>query len=237
MHMPSKKICKLDENTQHCVACGIDEESMSKGKCRTPHTGTENPFAYASVDLETTGLDTDRCQILQCGIVLEDFISPREELPAAEWLVLQHGGFYYGQSFAMQMNAKILKSIADVEAGIKAGHKNLPSYCYIDDLTETVEEWLKAQGWKGGPLLCVGKNFGSFDRQMLINAGFEIRMHHRSLDPVTLYYDPFEDWNQPPNMKICCERANVDSNVKHEALADAYQVIELLRSGYGVECE
>lgn len=234
--MLSKKTCELNENTQRCEDCGIDAASMQKGKCRAPYTGSEEPFAYASIDLETTGLYKESCQIIQFGIVLDDLVSPIEELPACEWLVLQDDGIYTGQAFALQMNAKILKSIADVETGIKADHGNLPNYCYSYELSDTVQDWLEEQGWRGNPLLCAGKNFAAFDRQFLLELGllWDIQMQHRSLDPVNLYYHPLEDWRQPPNMKTCCERAGIDSDVKHEALADAYMVIRLIREGYGI---
>jgi hypothetical protein len=54
---------------------------------------------------------------------------------------------------------------------------------------------------------------------------------HRCLDPAILYFDPLLD-SQLPDLKTCKERAGVPNPVSHEALADAMDVVHLLRKHF-----
>jgi hypothetical protein len=58
-----------------------------------------------------------------------------------------------------------------------------------------------------------------------------IRVRSRILDPSIL----FCDWNEDdslPSLIRCKERANIEGIVTHNALEDAWDVIELLRKHY-----
>jgi hypothetical protein len=79
-----------------------------------------------------------------------------------------------------------------------------------------------------------GKNFGTFDKLFLQELPWWqklIRTRSRILDPAIL----FCDWNEDdslPSLYKCKQRANVEGIVTHNALEDAWDVIELLRKHY-----
>ena len=83
-----------------------------------------------------------------------------------------------------------------------------------------------------------GKNFFTFDInfinplfEMSSELGNSIKFRSRVLDPAILY----ADWNNDdalPGLGLCKERAGLDPLVTHDALEDAWDVIELLRKKY-----
>ena len=79
-----------------------------------------------------------------------------------------------------------------------------------------------------------GKNFGTFDKLFLQQLPWWqklIRTRQRVLDPAILCVD----WNSDeslPSLKQCKERMDVEGIVTHNALDDAWDVIEILRKFY-----
>lgn len=79
-----------------------------------------------------------------------------------------------------------------------------------------------------------GKNFSTFDKLFLEQLPWWqklIRTRARVLDPSVL----FCNWNEDeslPSLAKCKERAKIDGIVTHNALEDAWDVIELLRKHY-----
>ena len=79
-----------------------------------------------------------------------------------------------------------------------------------------------------------GKNFGTFDKLFLQELPWWqklVRTRQRVLDPAILMVD----WNNDkslPNLTTCKERAGVSGIVTHNALEDAWDVIEVLRKFY-----
>ncbi len=79
-----------------------------------------------------------------------------------------------------------------------------------------------------------GKNFGTFDKLFLEQLPWWkklIRTRQRIIDPSILFVDWSED-NSLPSLTKCKERANIEGIVTHNALEDAWDVIELLRKFY-----
>ena len=79
-----------------------------------------------------------------------------------------------------------------------------------------------------------GKNFGTFDKLFLQELPWWqklIRTRQRVLDPAILMVDWFND-KSLPNLTQCKERAGVTGIVTHNALEDAWDVIEVLRKFY-----
>jgi len=177
---------------------------------------------YVSVDIETTGLDPDRCQILEIGAVWEDWQRPLKELPTYRRLVVHDE--YYGSAFALAMNVNLLKELSG---------ERQPWFLDENQVAEDMAEWLKSCGWDGKTgLMPAGKNFASFDRQFLKRLPrFEqlVRLHHRTLDPAILYWQP--DDEKLPDSKTCYERAGIDGKVAHTAVEDALAVVRLIRMG------
>ncbi len=179
---------------------------------------------YASIDIETTGLDPDRCQILEIGIVLDDLSKqePVEDLPSFQCYLRRDE--FVGEPIALAMNAAIFKRIADLAPGY--------NYTYADSVYHQVEDWLISKGAyaHGDKLLCAGKNFASFDSQFLRRLPrWCVKFHHRSIDPAMWFMDGSP---KPPSLQECCDRAGLGKRVTHGAVEDARLVIELVRLGF-----
>lgn len=178
---------------------------------------------FVSIDLETTGLDEDTCQILEFGAVLHtDEFTPVEELPAFHCYVTHKQ--LVGDPFALALNHDILVKLA------KPG--DYPEYKYIDEvgLILDFEAWLDSNGITG-KVVPAGKNFASFDKQFLKKLpNFKrLKLHHRTLDPAMYFIEPTDEF--PPDTKTCMQRAGLPGEVAHLAIADAMTVIQLMRIG------
>lgn len=177
---------------------------------------------YASVDIETTGLDWNRHQIIEFAAVLDDLADPKplKELPVFHAYVRHEE--VVGHPVALAMNHEILKIIAQGDCG------------YADaELMDAFADFLKQHGRCPLKIVVAGKNFNGFDRNFL-NAlprtDRPVTFHHRTLDPAPLYAkigDP-----EPPSLVECLKRANLTPTYEHRAVGDALDVIRLLRQAY-----
>lgn len=180
---------------------------------------------YVSIDIETTGLDESRCAILQIGAVLEDTADPQpvEDLPSFEVLV-NPGPVLSGEPYALQMNAGLLRRVADGE-GVS------PTLAFIE-----LEDWLlDVAGFrKDARGTLAGKNVANFDLRFLRrHPGWRDDLfYHRSLDPGSLYFDPRTD-ERVPSTEECMARAGLSGVVTHDAVEDARLVVRLLRHRLG----
>lgn len=201
---------------------------------------------YVSIDLETTGLDENEHQIIEFGAIIEDSknLKSYEDSPKYNRIVLARDRKYVFSSVAAAMNADLIKLISQLESGVNIqfyNYENLSTTkLFLDELIPDFKLWLLANGFKENSrgnveIVAAGKNFGSFDRRFLQAIpdfeSYGVRFHHRSIDPVTSYID-WDDDNTPPSTDQCKIRAAIEGNVKHEALADAWDVIQLLRLQY-----
>lgn len=179
---------------------------------------------YASIDLETTGLDYNRDQILEVGIVIDDLSwpdvvkeGPYGGRPYVRLLVWHD--VIHGQAAALAMNKDLLEEIAEAEErGV--GFNTAETDSFLRDFLR--------QHFPGGLVTAAGKNVASFDLPFLKNnmpLSFEL-FHHRSVDPAMLYWQPGDTC---PSLSQCLERAGLPSEVSHRACEDAYQIIQLIR--------
>jgi len=79
-----------------------------------------------------------------------------------------------------------------------------------------------------------GKNFATFDMLFLKQLPWWqklIKIRQRVLDPAILMVNWKEDTSLP-NLKQCKERAGIEGIVTHNALEDAWDVIEVMRKFY-----
>lgn len=79
-----------------------------------------------------------------------------------------------------------------------------------------------------------GKNFGTFDKlflEKLPRWKQFVKVKQRILDPAILYVDWKTDENLP-NLETCKRRANLDAVISHNALEDAWDTLQVLRSKY-----
>lgn len=190
---------------------------------------------YVSIDLETTGLNPRTCQILEFGAVLDDLenLKPVDQLPKFHAYIMpaiyeNQEPLYTGEPFALQMNVAILKKIAD--------RKNNTSDRFISswDLAREFTKFLNENGFSN-KILVAGKNYATFDKTFLdrLQGWNKIKFHHRVLDPMMLFMRKGDQ--EPPRLSTCLQRAGLDDQVKHDAVSDALQVVQLIRKGLGYE--
>ncbi|UOQ54413.1 exonuclease domain-containing protein [Hymenobacter cellulosivorans] len=187
---------------------------------------------YISLDLETTGGNPARHQILELAAVVEDtkHLRPLAELPAFR-RVVRHPE-YTGTAGALALNARLLEELARKEPN--------PELCLPDELLPQLREFLLLHGFRPDKKDCVavtmaGKNIASFDLgflRLLPGYGTLVRAEPAMLDPAAFYLNWRKD-SRLPTMTICKARAHFEDNtVAHQALADALDVVQLLRPFY-----
>lgn len=188
---------------------------------------------YASIDIETLGLDPDYCDVVEFGCVLDDLNNrkPLEELPRFHCYVTKPRDRYQGEVYAMYMHSKnkIFERIAKRVEGF--------SYVPFDLLDEVFAEWLVEQNCDE-KIVIAGKNFQAFDMRFLRRLGFgtHTKLHHRTLDPGSMWFDPKVDLDTPPSLSDCLKRAGFeDKEVEHTAIEDALDVIKCIRAKYPEE--
>jgi hypothetical protein len=79
-----------------------------------------------------------------------------------------------------------------------------------------------------------GKNFGTFDKLFLENLTWYkklIKQSQKIADPAILFCD-WENDESLPGLQQCKERGDIKGIVTHDALEDAWDVIQLLRTQY-----
>jgi len=192
---------------------------------------------YVSIDLETTGLDFDRHQVIEIGAVIDDWVSDFESLPRFSRIIQRRE--LVGSPFALHMNHGILAEMIE-------GHGIFPS-----EVAEQFLHWLQNYGLltkqNDRRITCAGKNFASFDRRFLEKLDFWpqlIPMQHRTIDIGNLFWLPGDDDDQDkdglPDLQVCCERAGIIRPgvkiVTHRALGDAELVVQCIRSWHIKGC-
>lgn len=115
---------------------------------------------YVSIDIETTGLDPEKHQILTIGAVIEDSNNtlPIEDLPSIHIAILRKE--IVGSPFAINMNRDIIESLVYYQTAQDQDEKNDlvrmkgMKFCEEDDVVETLFHFLYDNGikpdWRGG---------------------------------------------------------------------------------------
>lgn len=205
---------------------------------------------YVSLDLETSGLDPETSQILSIGLVIEDTnnIKPIDELPSLHIVIPRKE--IKGDVFAINMNADLISLINKYNnADINKSRSDLIKEHGVTFLQEyqiplLVRSFLTDNGFPiesndslyGEQVImsCAGKNVAGFDIPFLSKLkqwDNYIKIHRRVLDPAILFVD-WEKDDTLPNLYTCKKRAEVNGEVKHDALEDAKDVIRVLRTKY-----
>ncbi len=191
---------------------------------------------YVSVDLEMSGPDPLRHQVLELAAVIEDTkratTTPLTELPAFRRAV-RHPEIC-GTAGALALNVGLLRELADKTK------MDAPDICQPDELLPQLREFLLANGFRPNKKDCLsvvmaGKNFATFDLlflRQLPGWGTLVKAEPAVLDPAAFYLNWHKD-SRLPTMLICQARAgDAEPHVAHEALADALEVVRLLRPFY-----
>ena len=195
---------------------------------------------YVSIDIETTGLDPETCQILQIGAVIEDTENLKDlcELPKFNCIV-EHA-VYSGSPFALWLNSNLLKILGDMEQikreerlDYRKEHNILPAGA----VASAFNLWLMANGFESKDsgsitINAAGKNFASFDKNFLVKLPqwtSKIQMRQRIIDPAILFTDWTSD-SSLPSLNTCLQRAGIPGEVSHDAVDDAIDVVRVIRS-------
>lgn len=194
---------------------------------------------YVSIDIETTGLDPETCQVLQIGAVIEDTenVKPLNELPTFNCIV-EHQE-YKGSPYALWLNSNLLKTLGGMERmdrDERLEYRKANNIIPAGTVSASFSIWLASNGFarssQGAVKIDVaGKNFASFDKNFLVklpNWTSHVQMRQRILDPAILFMDWKTD-KSLPNLGECLNRAGYSSEVSHDALDDAMDVVRVIR--------
>ena len=187
---------------------------------------------YVSVDLETTGLNEDTCDIVEFAAVADDLKQqlPINQLPVFHTYFLKDR--YLGEPFALSMHPEIFRRIAE---------RDTKKYTFMS-ATKLGYAFRRFLVEKGGyeekhdqvTITVAGKNFAAFDLQFLkrkTDLCKHVNIRSRVIDPAILYLEDSDD--APPGTEKCKERAHLNPKIEHTAEADAKDVIELVRYKLG----
>ena len=224
---------------------------------------------YISIDVETTGLNPDSCQLLSFGAIVEDTEKklPFHQIPKFHCAILrEERDILRGELYALNMNRDLIEKITSYSVAKSQGerknliHKYGMFFLKEEEITRSFFHFLIDSGAiapKFDPLKMVevieGKTYpmiSGIDKPFILNAAgknihsvdlpfikkiprwnqiFKIR--HRHIDPSVL----FADWKNDeslPNLNTCKERGKIGGEVTHDALEDAWDVVQLLRTQY-----
>lgn len=188
---------------------------------------------YLSLDIETTGLDPLTCDVLEIGAILEDTENPaeRENLPTFHEYLWRD--VYRGEPYALAMNGHIFQKILALRKqwldGVECKEISTP-----EGVLASFGLFLDRIDMRNTRLVLAGKNVAGFDIPFLntLPSWKEcFKFHHRVIDPGMMYFNPHTD-KVPPDLKECKKRADLPEQVSHEALDDAWDVIQLVRKKY-----
>jgi oligoribonuclease (3'-5' exoribonuclease) len=179
---------------------------------------------YCSIDIETTGLDSSYCQILEFACVIEDTENPGVEvryLPTFRRVL--HHKTIMGEPFALHMNSELLYEMVTS----KSSEIIEPAELLVQFRQFLIVNTIEYTG-----VLAAGKNFGSFDLQFIRRLQNQelVKFYYKSLDPTFHYWKPEIDGKYPPSLQICLERAGISKSVTHRARDDAQDIIRLIRA-------
>lgn len=222
---------------------------------------------YLSIDIETTGLDRENCQILSVAAIFEDTQNklPFDEIPKFHVAIKRPS--ITGDMYAINLNRDLIETIVHYQTAADQDEKNdlvqmtgmqfleedqvveaLYQFCFENGLVEidpvtmaTNSRFINGKRYPmltskmaGVHITCAGKNFGTFDKiflEKLPRWKQVFRIRQRIIDPSVLFTDWAND-ESLPSLSDCKKRAGLSEVVTHNAVEDAWDVIELLRKHY-----
>jgi DNA polymerase III epsilon subunit-like protein len=191
---------------------------------------------FVSIDIETTGLDAETCDVLEIGAIINtDDETPLSELPQFRFVVIADS--YAGQPYALAMHSKLFAEIEANKTNVQwpatqEDYKYIYGRAY--DFARTFTRWLELHEIDPGKFVAAGKNFANFDAKFLLklcDVGRVLKWQHRILDPSSMYARKDDEFL--PGMGVCLKRAGIETidfeGGAHAALYDAAEVVALIR--------
>lgn len=195
-----------------------------------------------SLDIETTGLDTQKGNILSIGIVVADVLRQEKRLSITESYRIVLTGSFEGvcDPYALQMNQPLIKEISEVEAlASPVLLKGDTFYVSRSEIYQFLWGILSRISQKGKVTL-LGKNLGVFDYPYIKNTlGLDLLdfFDYKILDLGSLYFDPLKD-NKVPGLKTCMRRSGIDNPVvTHDAWQDATDTLVCFANKFQLKVE
>lgn len=181
---------------------------------------------YISIDIETTDLNPETGQILSFGAIIEDTENLLSFDKIPKFYRLIHWEQIKGSTEALAMNGGTLQEIADA---IKTQSSNLIK---IHQLSDVFSTWLNTQELEDKYVIA-GANYQAFDDTFLCKVEhwegwIKQNCYSRVLDPSILLIDWKTD-HKLPSLQICLDRCGIQKSVTHNALEDAWDVIQCNR--------
>ena len=182
-----------------------------------------------SIDIETTGIDPNVCQVVQLGAVLFDTNQSFKPQFYSK-IVLQDE--YVGEEFAINMNKKLIEMANLYKQNPIAEYSNC--FVHINDLAKDFRKWLNTHRAFGGQksINVAGKNVAGFDMQFLMKVpewAKRVPWKRRVLDPAVLCYSKNDICL--PDLHTCMERTFMEfcqKDTAHLGDSDALDVAGLL---------
>lgn len=176
---------------------------------------------YISLDLETSGVDISKAQILQIAMIYDDFTQTKISDMPSLLINIQYRELSHATLEALEINKNLITQILDKDDPVKKRN--------CSEAMDLVSAFLcKYSNKNGGKITIAGKNAASFDIPILDNhldnkIGLYIK--RRSIDVGSLYYP---DFGYVPTLSEV-NKLTQRSEVKHNAYDDASDVIFAIR--------
>lgn len=176
---------------------------------------------YVAVDIETTGLDPETCQILEVAFILDDRSKRVKDCPFYHAIISYE--WIQGDLCALNMNSLLLDRIAR-----GAGDS-------LESVASEINCWIRGR-CPNRVLTLLGKNVSSFDWQFLKRLpGFPFEAFgHWMLDVNSLYATEDGMHGNYEVSKQLAEEFEIEG-APHEALYDARVALCLSRAKWGIE--
>jgi len=177
---------------------------------------------YVSIDLETTCLGPAQPEhILMVAMMVEDTDKklPREEIPTFACFVKRDR--YDGTPFALWLNGWIFEALA------KNDQSKYPIYDPVEWVNKA-QDFLN-EHFPDTKAVAAGKNVAGFDLQFFPEK-LKRKFIHRCIDPGSLFIDWSED--KPGSLDDIKKKLEIEGEVTHDAVDDAWDVIQVLRTAY-----
>lgn len=189
---------------------------------------------YVALDVETTGLDAQKHQVLQIGAValthtdinqcetFSVFVDPTQGPKTGVY-----GQDIVGEPYALAMNSWILDELA--------GGAGIPAMEATDRLTAWLSQF-DPQNESARFINTVGVNFGSFDWQFLKNLPFFPTKFfgYRHTEVGSRFATPFGPVSMTERFKQIAEKHNIEGQA-HEAVFDARCTLAALVGSFAEE--
>lgn len=175
-----------------------------------------NMSAYVSLDLETTGLKPQTCQVLEIGAVVDlDGVTDPKDLPTFRALIKHEK--IVGEEYALNLNKLLIEEAMD--SGITVDEAVSGLIAFLEKVPRNDPTDPKIH-------FC-GKNLSMFDLPFLRTImNIDKFVKHRVMDVGSLYYPYF---GKVPSLADVNELIYDNGKVAHTAVEDSINCINLFR--------